>query len=129
MHQASSPAHWPVAAGNAAACIRALDANNSPLGAPCDWPEALRTVVDLMLPSQAQIVLFWGPQYCALYNDAYSPTIGDKHPAAMGRPGREYWTELWDDLRPLLDRVLMHGETVAARDRPFRINRHGHMEE
>ncbi|MEJ8815756.1 PAS domain-containing protein [Variovorax ureilyticus] len=129
MHQVSSPAPWPIAAGNAAARIRALDAGNSPLGAPGDWPEALRTVVDLMLPSQAQIVLFWGPLYCALYNDAYAPTIGDKHPAAMGRPGREYWTELWDDLCPLLDRVLLGGETVAARDRPFQINRHGHMEE
>jgi hypothetical protein len=29
-----------------------------------------------------QIVLFWGPDFVALYNDAYAPTIGGKHPKA-----------------------------------------------
>jgi hypothetical protein len=33
-----------------------------------------------MLTAQAQIVLFWGREFVALYNDAYAPTIGDKHP-------------------------------------------------
>ena len=126
---ASTSSTWPHDAGAAAACIRQLNQSTSPLGHPDAWPPALRTVVDLMLPSQAQIVLFWGPQYCALYNDAYAPTIGAKHPAALGRPACEFWVELWDDLKPLLDRVLVGGETVFATDRPFQINRHGHLEE
>ena len=77
-----------------------------------------------MLPSKAQIVLFWGSEFVALYNDVYAPTIGYKHPHALGRPAREYWGELWDDLEPLLKRVLENGETVAAKDRPFYIERH-----
>ena len=81
-----------------------------------------------MLPARAQIVLFWGPEYIALYNDAYAPTIGDKHPKALGQPARENWTELWDDLEPLLRRVLETGETVFAKDRPFYIERHGYPE-
>jgi two-component sensor histidine kinase len=81
-----------------------------------------------MLPSKAQIVLFWGPNFVALYNDAYAPTIGDKHPRALGRPAQESWTELWDDLEPLLRRVLDTGETVFAKDRPFYIERHGYPE-
>jgi two-component sensor histidine kinase len=81
-----------------------------------------------MLPARAQIVLFWGPQFVALYNDAYAPTIGEKHPRALGRPAQESWTELWDDLEPLLRRVLDTGETVFAKDRPFYIERHGYPE-
>jgi two-component sensor histidine kinase len=81
-----------------------------------------------MLPAKAQIVIFWGPELVALYNDAYAPTIGDKHPRALGRPARESWTELWDDLEPLLRRVLETGETVFAKDRPFYIERHGYPE-
>lgn len=81
-----------------------------------------------MIPSQAQIVMFWGPEFVAFYNDAYAPTIGDKHPHAFGKPAREYWSELWSDLEPLLKRVLDKGETVAAKDRPFYIERFGYPE-
>lgn len=81
-----------------------------------------------MLDSHAQIVMFAGPQFIALYNDAYAPSIGNKHPHALGQPARDYWTELWADLAPLLQQVLTTGETVSARDRPFRIERHGYPE-
>ncbi|WP_258196990.1 PAS domain S-box protein [Pseudomonas entomophila] len=95
------------------------------LGAPHDWPMALKTVMATLLPSKAQIVLFWGPEYIALYNDAYAPTIGAKHPHALGRPAIEHWRELWDDLEPLLRGVRETGETFSATDRPFYIERHG----
>jgi PAS domain S-box-containing protein len=81
-----------------------------------------------MLPAKVQIVLFWGPDFVALYNDTYRPTIGDKHPRALGRPARENWSELWNDLEPLLKQVLITGETVSAKDRPFHIERRGYPE-
>ncbi len=100
----------------------------SVLGPPSSWPDCLRRAVDIMLPSKAQIVLFWGPAFAALYNEAYAPSIGLRHPKAFGRPAQENWSELWDDLEPLLRQVLDTGETVAAKDRPFYIERHGHPE-
>lgn len=78
-----------------------------------------------LLPAQAQFVLFWGAAYTALYNDAYAPTIGNKHPQALGRPGEENWRELWDDLEPLLRNVRETGQTFSAKDRPFYIERRG----
>ncbi|MBR0831543.1 PAS domain-containing protein [Bradyrhizobium manausense] len=98
------------------------------LGPIAGWPGHLKSAVNLLLPAKAQIVLFWGPNFVALYNDAYAPTIGDKHPRALGRPAQESWTELWDDLEPLLQRVFNTGETVFAKDRPFYIERHGYPE-
>ena len=100
----------------------------SGIGPFSSWPAELKSAVDIMLPAKAQIVIFWGRDFIALYNDAYAPTIGRKHPQALGRPAREHWSELWSDLEPLLRRVLDHGETVVAKDRPFYIERHGYPE-
>lgn len=104
------------------------DWSDSPLGPMAAWSTSLRTTVTMMLNAQAEIVLFWGPEFVALYNDAYAPTIGDKHPRALGRPARENWAELWHDLEPLLRGVRETGETFAARDREFYIERHGYGE-
>ncbi|HEY8580991.1 MAG TPA: PAS domain S-box protein, partial [Beijerinckiaceae bacterium] len=114
--------------GDIGRLIHEHDWTRSPLGPPSAWPQSLRNVVALMICAKAQIVLFWGPDYVALYNDAYAPTIGDKHPAAFGRPARENWSELWDDLEPLLAGVYQTGRTVSAKDRPFEIERRGYRE-
>ena len=82
-------------------------------------------MLDLMLPARAEMVLFWGPDYIAFYNDAYACTIGVKHPQALGEPARVSWNELWGDLEPLLAGVRATGETFSAQDRPFLINRRG----
>jgi PAS domain S-box-containing protein len=95
----------------------------SPLGPVANWSNALTAAVRMMLPSRAEIVMFWGPEFCALYNDAYAPTIGDKHPHALGQSARIWWGELWDDLGPLLQGVRDTGETFWAKDRPFYIER------
>ena len=128
MAVATSPARFPSDGGETGALIRALDWSNTSLGPTSAWPTHLKSAISLMLPAQAQIVLFWGPEFVALYNDAYAPTIGNKHPSALGKPARENWAELWDDLEPLLRRVLETGETVFAKDRPFYIERHGYPE-
>ncbi|MBN8808208.1 MAG: PAS domain-containing protein [Sphingomonas sp.] len=87
------------------------------------WSSALLSAVDLMLSSRAEIVLFWGGHFCALYNEAYAPTIGNKHPHVLGQPAPEGWKELWTDLGPLLTGVRDSGETYHAKDRAFYIER------
>jgi len=124
----NTPDPFPFRGGDMGSLIRALDWSGTSLGPIAAWPAHLKATVGLILPAQAQIVLFWGPEFVALYNDAYAPTIGDKHPRALGRPARENWAELWSDLEPLLRRVLTTGETVSAKDRPFYIERHGYPE-
>ena len=119
----------PPDAGGMGALIRAFDWSATSLGPMSEWPAHLKSVVRFMLPAKAQIVLFWGAEFIALYNDAYAPTIGQKHPRALGRPARENWAELWDDLEPLLRSVLETGETVFAKDRPFYIERNGYPED
>ncbi len=120
---------WPTSKGAIAEQIRGMDWASTPLGEIESWPLNLRHTLDLMLGAGVQIVLFWGPQYIALYNDAYVQTIGDKHPRALGRPAIENWPELWGDLEPLLESVRRTGEMIFAKDRPFYIERHGYGED
>ncbi|WP_243420578.1 SpoIIE family protein phosphatase, partial [Micromonospora globispora] len=109
--------------------LRAFDWSASPLGRPETWPPALGYAVSMMLSSRAQIAMFWGEDHRAFYNDAYRPTIGDKHPAAIGQPAREHWVETWDVLGPLLDGVRRTGEPYRGENHPFVIDRHGFLED
>nr|WP_221378715.1 SpoIIE family protein phosphatase [Actinoplanes polyasparticus] len=106
-----------------------LDWSASPIGHPAGWPSELQSAVATMLASRAQIVIFWGPEYCALYNDAYIPAVGDKHPTFLGRPGSEMWAEAWSVLKLLFDGVRADGEAFWAADYPFMLDRHGFLEE
>jgi PAS domain S-box-containing protein len=124
----SRSAPFPFRGGEMGELIRTLDWSKTSLGPIAEWPPHLKSAVGLMLPAKVQIVLFWGPDFVALYNDTYRPTIGDKHPKALGQPARENWAELWNDLEPLLRQVLITGETVSAKDRPFYIERRGYPE-
>ena len=51
-----------------------------------------------------------GPELTFLYNDTCGKmTLGDKHPWAHGRPVRELWSEIWDEVGPRIERVLAEG--------------------
>ncbi len=115
---------FPFRGGETGSLIRAFDWSTTGLGPMSGWPAHLKSAVGLMLPAGVPIVLFWGPQFVALYNDAYAPTIGDQHPTALGRPARDSWAEI----EPLLGRVLTTGGTVSAKDRPLTIKRRGEPE-
>ncbi|MBQ1049316.1 SpoIIE family protein phosphatase [Micromonospora sp. C51] len=115
--------------GEMGAVLRDRDWSTSPLGPPDRWPVSLGNALSTMLASKAQIAMFWGEDLRAFYNDAYRPTIGDKHPAVLGEPAREHWVETWDVLGPLLTDVLHGGEAYQARDHHFLLNRHGFVED
>ncbi len=97
--------------------MRAMDWSATPLGAAETWPQSLRSTVSMLLPSKAQIAVFWGPDFTVLYNDAYRRVFGAKHPEALGLAGREAWREIWDPvLHDLLDDVVRRGEAFWATD-------------
>ena len=109
--------------------MRAFDWSATPLGPVERWPQSLRSALSIMLASRAQIVFFWGSDFVTLYNDAYRPVFGAKHPWALGKPAREAWSEVWDVLRPLFTGVVATGEAFWAQDHPFILERHGFTEE
>ena len=108
--------------------IQSIDWATTPLGPPEEWTVSLCAVVRLMLNSKFPMFLAWGPELTFIYNDAYAPILGAKHPEAMGRPFEMIWGEIWDDIRPLIDRALA-GEASWLEDLPLTMNRYGYDEQ
>src|SRR6478752_6810348 len=81
--------------GEAGALMRSIDWSATPIGPVQGWPQALRTMVGLLLRNRTPMLLWWGPKFVQLYNDAYRPVLGDKHPRSMGQPTSECWSEIW----------------------------------
>ncbi|NNM73392.1 PAS domain-containing sensor histidine kinase [Enterovirga aerilata] len=81
-----------------------------------------------MASSRFPMFVAWGPDLAFLYNEAYAPILGAKHPGAMGRPFREVWPEIWDDLWPLIDTALQ-GRATWSEDLPLVMHRNGYPEQ
>ena len=72
--------------------------------------------------------LAWGVERTWVYNDAFIPILGLKHPAALGRPSMEVWAEARELLEPMFDRVYA-GEPVSIEDFALDLDRQGRLEE
>ena len=82
-----------------------------------------------MLASTQPMFMAWGPDRIWLYNDAFVPILGHKHPDALGqRAIEEVWREARAVLEPLFDRVFA-GEAVHMEDFEVALDRHGQLEE
>ncbi|WP_420146166.1 hypothetical protein [Sphingobium sp.] len=75
------------------------------LGARGRWLISLRTTVNRALASHFPMFVAWDDDLAFLYNDACAPFLGDRHPTAPGQPIQTVWSELWEDLEPLIVRV------------------------
>lgn len=103
---------------------------DTPLGHPGTWPQALRHAVQLCFSSRFPIMMVWGPELTLIYNDGYRAMLGtDKHAGAMGAPATVVWREIWDDVGPLFDAVLRTGEATWHEDLRLVMNRSGFDEE
>ncbi|MGQ0632622.1 MAG: response regulator [Sporichthyaceae bacterium] len=110
--------------------LDAVDWASTPLGCPKTWPQSLRTTVDIMLGSRFAMWMAWGPDLSFFCNDAYRrDTLGKKYPWALGRPAREVWAEIWDEIGPRIDRVLATGVATWDEGLLLYLERAGYPEE
>jgi PAS domain S-box-containing protein len=115
-----------VGGGEIASLMRARDWSTSPLGPLETWPQSLKTVLRLALASQHPMFVWWGPRLIQFYNDAYRQTMGpEKHPAALGGSGHEWWPESWAIFGPQIDSVMNGGPSTWHEDQQIPVRRHG----
>jgi signal transduction histidine kinase/GAF domain-containing protein/CheY-like chemotaxis protein len=116
--------------GQMGALIRAYDWSRTPLGAPQDWPQPLRTALRILLTTNHPIFLFWGSQLTCFYNDGYRQSLGpEKHPAMLGGCGREWWDEIWHIIGPQVELVMAGQGATWNEDHLVPITRHGRRED
>ena len=110
--------------------IERFDWAATPLGAPATWSPSLKMMVPFLTANRFPLLLWWGPDFIQIYNDAYIPILGTKHPSpGLGRPVRECWSEIWGVLRPLIETPFRGGPATWMEDILLEINRHGAKEE
>lgn len=114
--------------GAMGALIRAHDWSASPLGLPEGWAQPLKTLVGVMLTSNQPMFVAWGPSRALLYNDMYGEILGRKHPGALGQPFDQVWSEIWDEIEPIMARCYA-GEPIQMDDILLVMHRHGRPEE
>jgi len=122
---------WIAGGGEMGERIRAFDWSKTVLGPVDRWPESLKTAVRICVGSRNPIVIWWGRSaLLQFYNDAYISFLGSKkHPAFLGRSGQECWSEIWETVGPMLDRVFATGEATWSEDLLLVLNRNLPREE
>jgi len=115
--------------GETGELIRSIDWSKTLLGSPDLWPQSLRSSLSICLNSNFPIAIYWGKEKILLYNDAWSPIPGTKHPRAMGLTAKEVWPEIWDSIGPLFEEVFTTGKPAGSKDGLLPMQRHGYTEE
>ena len=110
--------------------IHEFDWASTPLGPIKQWPQSLKTVVRILQTSRFAMWMGWGDDLTFFYNDAYAKmTLGKKHPWALGRPSREVWAEIWEDIGPRIRKVLESGQATWDEALLLFLERSGYREE
>ncbi|MEV1328757.1 SpoIIE family protein phosphatase [Micromonospora costi] len=117
----SAPVSGAPAATDAAAAVLRHDWARTSLGPRQSWDPAVRAVVDLILASPVPMALTHGDDLVLLYNDSYAELLGDKHPAAIGRPAADVFPELWQlpGVGDVVERVYRDGGTFLEKETAF----------
>jgi PAS domain S-box-containing protein len=112
-----------------AEAVAALDWSRTPLGPAANWPASLSAAVSICLHSHFPMMVLWGPELVAIYNDAYAPILGNKHPATLGQPVAQMWDEIWPTIGPMLGGVMASGVATRGDDLLLSLMRRGFLEE
>lgn len=108
--------------------VRLFNWADTGLGPVGEWKHSLRSAVNICLNSNFPIAIYWGEDLVLLYNDAWSPIPGNKHPWALGRPAKEVWPEIWDSIEPQFAKAFS-GIPGGSKDALLPMLRHGYTEE
>ena len=73
------------------------------------------------------MALWYGKEHLVIYNDAYIPVAGNKHPTCFGESAAKYWGETWSKMEPVFTDV-MNGESVNGEDSCVFVEREGYTE-
>lgn len=81
--------------------IQSVDWDCHRLGPMDEWPLRLQQVFHQILPDSRAIAVYWGPEYLALYNEAFSKFCGSSHPTLLGQPVLKIWPHMKEDMDQL----------------------------
>jgi signal transduction histidine kinase len=100
------------------------------LGPLRDWSPTLRLFTRFMLADARPACLWWGPDFIAIYNEAYMPLAAQMHPALMGSTFIQGYPDLWPQIGPYFAKCRRTGSGVSySSATPTLVERKGWTEE
>ena len=115
--------------GEMATRIRQHDWSDHPFGPPASWPQSLRSALSICLNSAFPTAIYWGMDLRLLYNDAWAPIPGPRHPKALGAQAKEVWADIWHVIEPQFSQLISTGEGIFVEDQMLPMRRFGSLEE
>ena len=115
--------------GEMATMIRERDWTDHPFGPIGSWPQSLRSALGICLQSAFPTAIYWGSELRLLYNDAWAPIAGPRHPDALGEPASEVWSDIWHVIEPQFSQLISTGEGLFVEDQLLPMRRYGYEEE
>ncbi|KAF3011382.1 hypothetical protein E8E14_009607 [Neopestalotiopsis sp. 37M] len=109
--------------------VRHVDWNTSSIGPMATWPSELKQILRLMMADTEPRILYWGPKFTIIYNEAYIPLVGAKHPSMQGKDAPNVFPEFWSYFDKLISRQRLTAETLRGEADMFLMERHGFLEE
>jgi PAS domain S-box-containing protein len=81
----------------------------------------------MVLGATPPMAIYWGSDLVLLYNDAWRALIGGEHPAALGRPAREVFAEIWTAIGPVFAGVMAGGGGAEIRGQLLPLDGNGRL--
>lgn len=115
--------------GEMARLTRNYDWASHPFGPPQTWSQSLRSALSICLNSAFPTCIYWGPELRLLYNDAWAPIPGPRHPDALGARAQDVWADIWHIIQPQFAELVRTGEGLFVEDQMLPMRRFGFDEE
>lgn len=108
--------------------LRNYDWKSTVAGPMESWSPLLRQYVLHIMSNPDPRLLVFGEGMAFIYNEACIEFFGTKHPQAMGQSVADAWSEVWDDVKLMIEGAY-NGNMTKLADCPMFLKRHGYLEE
>lgn len=109
--------------------VRDVDWSASTLGPMVSWSRELKQMVRLIMADTSPCILYWGDKFTIVYNEAYVPLVGAKHPGMQGMDAREVFPHFWDYFDNILTEQRFTGRAAVGESSLLFMMRHNYLEE
>ena len=110
--------------------VERIDWAATPLGPRAGWDRELEDTLRFLLEIRQPMVVWWGPRNTLLYNDAFVPSAGVRHPAGFARPLDEVWPEVAGHLATGIEEIRLGTRSgIFREDDLLVVDRRGRPEE
>lgn len=109
--------------------VRDVDWKSTSLGPMDTWPDQLRQMVMVIVADKGPAVVYWGDDNTMIYNEAFVPLVGQKHPKLQGQTGELGLPEIWPQFAKIIEEGRETGLTSVGGKEILFLQRHGFLEE